>query len=599
MSRLSRPARLSALTLAAVITLSGCIGLPSTTGVRAGQAVDAGAVDEPLAVEPLTASSFDDPRSIATGFVRAQMSSQDNHAAARTFLTAEASTAWKPGSAVTVFSGESDIVATRPETGKVRLRIPVVATISPDGHLERSDQYERTLEFSVRETSAGWRLTDLPPNLGVWMSDSDVTRLFTNANVYYPARHGRVLIADPRVLPRQGLATALARASLSAPPAWLEPAVEQSAPDGTRLAVDAVPVREGTAQVDLSKQASGADNAQRTALWAAMTATLLQAPEVGTLNLTVGATRLEAENLPSTVDEVSDVGYRLPTGGVDTVISRSGTYLAWTQASANDAVSGTTKAAARGRPSLPAVEANWTFLAAGQGGRQIAAVSKDRTSIRRWVNGSAVTLDSLGTDLVRPAFDASGWLWTAGHAFSNAESGRSDSKVRDASVWAVDTSASEAGAAPVRLQVPWLGEGEVESLSMSPEGQRLAMIVKDPKGRRAVLAAVERDAKGRPVRLGPAHVAARGVKNPTSIVWADATSLAVLGTIDGTKRPALQTIDDVVEPLAVVRHGDGLASTLRGSDGLFVRTSNQTVFTRLGSSWSSFLSRGDVIVPNP
>ena len=56
----------------------------------------------------------------------------------------------------------------------------------------------------------------------------------------------------------------------------------------------------GAAKVrDLFKQASGADNAQRTALWAAMTATLLQAPEVGTLNLTVGATRLEAENLPS------------------------------------------------------------------------------------------------------------------------------------------------------------------------------------------------------------------------------------------------------------------------------------------------------------
>lgn len=599
MIRLRRSVRISTLALAAALALSGCVGLPSTTGVRAGEAVNSGAVDEPLAVEPLTASSFDDPRSIATGFLRAQMSAQDNHAAARTFLTARASSAWKPGSAVTVFSGESDITATRPETGKVRLRVPVVATISPDGHLERTEPHERALDFTVTKTAAGWRLTDLPPKLGVWMSDSDVNRLFTKANVYYPARHGRVLIADPRVLPRQGLATALARASLSKPPAWLEPAVDQTAPDGTRLAVDAVPVTEGTAQVDLSRQASGADNAQRTALWAAMTATLLQAPEVGTLNLTVGSSRLEAENLPSEIDDVSDVGYRLPAGGVDNVISRSGTYLAWTQASANDAVSGTTKAAARGRPSLPAVDANWTLLAAGQGGRQIAAVSKDRTSIRRWVNGSAVTLDSLGTDLVRPAFDSSGWLWTAGHAFSNSDSGSSESKEKAPSIWAVDTSASSDGAAPTKVKVPWLGDGDVEMLSMSPEGQRLAVIVKDGKGHRAVVAAVERDAKGRPVRLGPAHPAARGVKDPTSIVWADATSLALIGTVDGVKRPVLQTLDDVVEPLATVHQGEDLASTLRGADGLFVRTSGQSVFTRLGSSWSSFLSRGDVVVPSP
>lgn len=599
MSRLPRSVRLATLALAAAFALSGCVGLPSTTGVRAGEAVNSGAVDEPLAVEPLTASSFDDPRSIATGFLRAQMSAQDNHAAARTFLTAQASSAWKPGAAVTVFSGESDITATRPETGKVRLRVPVVATISPDGHFERTDPHERALDFTVTKTAAGWRLTDLPPNLGVWMSDSDVNRLFTKANVYYPAQHGRVLIADPRVLPRQGLATALARASLSKPPDWLEPAVDQTAPEGTRLAVDAVPVTEGTAQVDLSRQASGADNAQRTALWAAMTATLLQAPEVGTLNLTVGSSRLEAENLPNEVDDVSDVGYRLPTGGVDNVISRSGTYLAWTQASANDAVTGTTKAAARGRPSLPAVDANWTLLAAGQGGRQIAAVSKDRTSVRRWVNGSAVTLDSLGTDLVRPAFDGSGWLWTAGHGFSNANSGSSESKEKAASIWAVDTSASSDGAAPTKVKVPWLGEGEVEMLSMSPESQRLAVIVKDGKGHRAVVAAVQRDAKGRPVSLGPAHPVARGVKDPTSIVWADATSLAVIGTVDGVKRPVLQTLDDVAEPLATVHQGEDLASTLRGADGLFVRTSGQSVFTRLGSSWSSFLSRGDVIVPSP
>lgn len=587
--------------LVAAMTLSGCVGLPSTTGVRAGQAVDAGQDDEPLAVEPLTASSFDDPRDIATGFLRAQMAQHDNHAPARTFLTGAASSQWKPGSAVTMFSGESDLTATRPEAGKVRLEVPVVATISADGHLVRSAAARtRTLEFPVQRTSHGWRLAAVPADLGVWMSEADVSRLFTRADVYYPARHGRVLIADPRMLPRQGLATALARAALSQPPAWLAPAVADAAPRGTTLAVDAVPVTEGTARVDLTARAADADNTQRTALWASMTATVLQAPEVGTVNVTVGSARLEAENLPNEVNDVTSMGYRLPTGSVDTVISRSGTYLAWTRAGSSDAVGGTDSAAAEGRPALPAVGSNWTLLAAGQGGRQIAAVSKDRTSIRRWVNGSDVTLDSLGTDLVRPVFDGSGWLWCAGHAFSNRNPGGGRAGERKGSIWAVDTSAGGAKADPVKLEAPWLGDGTVETLSMAPDGQRLAMVVRDAKGdRRAVVAVVERDAKGRPNRIGQPHPVAEGVSQPRDAVWADETSVAVLGTFQGMTRPVLQTLDDAVVPLATVRRAAGLASTLTGAEGLYLRTSDQTVFTRLGSSWNSFLSGGDVIVPTP
>ena len=63
----------------------------STSSVAPGKAVDAKDDSEPLAVEPLTASAYDDPRQIATGFLRAQMSAHDDYQAARTFLTGDAS----------------------------------------------------------------------------------------------------------------------------------------------------------------------------------------------------------------------------------------------------------------------------------------------------------------------------------------------------------------------------------------------------------------------------------------------------------------------------------------------------------------------------
>lgn len=600
----ARDVAIALVAAGSLVAASACAGLPATSGVQAGRAVESGQDDEPLVVEPLTASAFQDPREIAIGFVRAQMSTHDNHAAARTFLTGAATSMWKPGSAVTVFSGESDITASRPDMNTVRLSVPVVAAIDAGGHLvRRPSPQRRELEFTLRRTSDGWRLGGVPADLGVWISDADVPRLFRQADVYYAPAHGRTLIADPRWLPRQGMATALARAALSPPPAWLRPAVRQDTPGGSRLAVDAVPVKDGVAQVDLTKGAAASDNPARTALWAAMTATVVQAPDVRSLELTVASSRLEAENLPAVVSDVSDLGYAQPAQGLDAVISRSGSYLAWTHALASDAVSGTDKKVGKGRATLPAVPSSWSLLAAGQGGRQIAAVSKDRTSVRRWLNGTDVTVDSLGTDLVRPAFDAGGWLWCAGRAFSNAQGpadpGAGDVGTARGSIWALDTRSGTANAQPARVTASWLGGSRITALSVAPEGERLALVLDDGRSTRAVVAAVQRDARGRPTALGPAHPVAGGVRDLRDIAWADATSLAVLGVVDGTLQPAVQPLDDAVLPLGPVRSAEAIASALGGENGLFVRTSGDSVVTRLGSSWNSFLTHGDIVVPTP
>lgn len=606
MSPRRRPPRalVAVAAAASVFATAGCVGLPSTSSVAPGKAVDAKDDSEPLAVEPLTASAYDDPRQIATGFLRAQMSAHDDYQAARTFLTGDASRRWKPGTAVTVFAGDSDITATRPDTTTVRLSVPVVATIDADGHLVRQPSTtRRDLRFTVSSTAGGWRLSQVPDGLGVWISSTDVARLFSRVNVYYPAAYGRSLVPDPRLLPRQGLATALARAALSAPPQWLRPAIATSLPTGTALAVDAVPVRDGEADVALSSRASAADNPARAALWASVTATVMQAPEVRSVSVRVGGARLETDNLPAQVSDPSQVGYSITADSLDEVISRSGAYLAWTHARANDSVSGTDARAAQGRPVLPAVPADWSLLAAGQGGRQIAAISKDRTSVRRWLNGTDVTVPDLGNQLVRPAFDSSGWLWVAGRTSSastpssQASRSKRTGDTSSAALWALDTTSTSPTRTPTALDVPWLGASSVTSLSVSPEGSRVALTIRDGDDARAVVAAVERDERGRPVSLGPAHDISPGVHDVKDVVWADGTSLAVLGTSDGLLQPTLVPLDDAPVPLGGVTGASSLVSTLDGRSGLFVRTDANTVFTRQGSSWSSFLTRGDLIAP--
>ena len=130
--------------------------------------------------------------------------------------------------------------------------------LEANGYLKPVEPAEQEkVDFRLEQVidSAGipqWRIIDPPP--GVLISDSDLRRAYRPHQVYRAALRSGVLVPDGRLLPVIGpsLPTALAERVLAGPASWLAPGLRAGAPEGTELALGAVPVTDGVALVELT-----------------------------------------------------------------------------------------------------------------------------------------------------------------------------------------------------------------------------------------------------------------------------------------------------------------------------------------------------------
>ena len=164
---------------------------------------------------------------------------------------------------------------------------------------------------------------------GLWLDSDQFDRTFTSRMVYFVTPSGRDLVPDFRWFPNgPRLATTLARAQLGRVPDYLENAVVTGVPTNTRLAVNAVPVVGGRAQVSLSSEALSADPDDRTAMWAQLTATLSQVSSVSSVSLAVDDTPLELPSGVSSASSAAELGYDTVTNRTfDTALLRQGDEL--------------------------------------------------------------------------------------------------------------------------------------------------------------------------------------------------------------------------------------------------------------------------------
>ena len=623
-----------------VVMVGGCSGLPDSSIVRTGKSIGAADEREQLAVKPDGPLSGDDVRQISAGFLRAHIDSTGNYQVAREFLTPAAAAAWKPGGTVRIFDAHPDdrpdIRTDQRGDNRVEVTLAQVAELGPDGHLHHfASPRPVTMTFTLARTRDGWRISELPASVGVWLSEDDLSRLYTRANVYYVQRGSSRLIPDLRWFPRPGLATALARAALSTPPGWLAGAVKSPYPIGTRLTVNAVPVDDnGVARIDLSSQAASASSEDRKRIWAALTSTLTQAPTVMGVDISVNSGPLDAPGVSQPFSDISTVGQTTSALAIPVMLTRS-RYLAWTRSSAFDAVSGTDRNASQGRPALPAIDPDLTQLAAGRAGAVIAGVPASRDQLKVYFEGTSRKIKPGLTNLRAPIVDPQGWVFTAGEPSSPQTQSRDD-KPASAATQGKSTDASQIRVARATdstmttLTAAALAGQHVVSWAMSADGSRLALLLRaaakpsvdhgsgetsgkpqpvdrtksqanagdtDDQKSRIVVAAITRDAQCTPRELGPFVDLDAAVTGATDIAWADPTSVAVLGTFDNTRQPIIVRLDATTTPLGPVTNADGLVSANGGADGVFVRRADRSVMSRQGSGWASFLTGGDVIVP--
>lgn len=600
----TRPSRSLATLLTVVISmmlLSACAGLPSSSGVEARRPISDPASAPPANVEFYGPQQNADPVDLVKGFLRANGSVEEDFAVAREYLTSDASRGWAPSGRVAINQGERDFVVTQVGPGRVSLTATQWAELDTGGHLRQfATPSRRTVDITLTQVNGQWRISRLPADFGPYLSISDFRdRTYAPYTVYLAERRTHTLVADQQWFPRTGVTAALARAVLRGAPEWI--GRDGSMPDlnevpgGTRLAVDAVPISaDGVATVDLTESVRSADGRTRTALWAAMMATLNQVPRVHRVTITVGGSRLDAANLPASPVTPADVGYNIPATIDNGVIVRTDHTLTWRVDSGTNPPTRTPT-----RPALPALNHNWYMLAGDSGGSQLAAVSGDRKTLGRWISGGSVyQVPAFGRQLTRPSFNGLDELWLSGLALSRSGPDREVSS--GAAVWVMDTTGFVSTTRPQAVSVPWLRDAQVLSLKSSRDGQRVAMVIKAANGATSLkLAFVVRDANGQATALSNPIEVGQGVTDVLDVAWADDVTLAVLGRVgsDQSQQVVEVPLSGFINPMGVVNGATQIVATGRGTGDLFVITSAPSVLERIGGGWRELPRVSEIVAP--
>ncbi|WP_265447681.1 GerMN domain-containing protein [Flexivirga meconopsidis] len=588
------------------LLLAGCGGLPSSGPVRAGGAIDnqvpaaAGNIDYP---PPQPGASQKD---IVNAFLDAGAERNSDFPAARKYLTPEASASWKPRT-VSVSEGQPDTQVTGNQV--VTATVKRVATLDDTGHLSQGSQPATdSVRFSMAKVGGEWRISALPKDFGLWMRQDLFEGNYQPQTVYYPAARGNTLVPDVQWYPATGLVSSLAAAVLRGPSEWMQGMTMAALPSGSALGVSSVPVdNNGLATVDLSERVLGATPAQRTALWASMLATL-RLGDVRRVVLEVGGARLQAPGLPQEPTTPGDVGYQVVTGDSTAMIVRSSaSQLTWYDTNDVGGAPGRPQQrAANGRVKLPTINRNWYRLAASGDGTQIAAVDGSNSQLGRWVDGKLTQLRGFGEKLVRPSFSSVHLggsqsvdeLWIAGQSASSAGTRRSNRS--GATVWVIDTSLAAANAQPQPIDAPWIGDRSVVALKVAPEGQRVALVLKDAEDHTTIsLAGIVRDSKGAARSLTKPTTVAPAVDDVRDVAWIDYVTLGVLGvgpTTDAV-HPLSAPLGQFVTDLGAAPGANGLVSSGAGSSSLYVTTDRNTVLTRVGAAWQPVDGAIDLIAP--
>jgi hypothetical protein len=300
---------------------------------------------------------------------------------------------------------------------------------------------------------------------------------------------------------------------LRGPTTAMRDAVDTSFPQGTALEVGSVPIRDGVATVRLNDAALKADDPTRERMSAQIVWTLQQLSEVLAVRITAGGENLLVSGVPEEQDRDVWSTYdpdELPPGPSAYVVQdgRVGRYLE----GEFEPVPGL---AGTGDPALrtPAVSLDVS---------RVAAVSTDGKTV--YVGAIARNEGLLprvrGADLSAPSWDRGNNLWVVDRATGQ--------------LWYLANGANS----PQEVRVA--GTPRPTAVAVSRDGARVALIVGTGKSVRIRVGPVVRSETADPNIEGGEVISIPSVREPVpdlrsarDVAWADATTLAVLGSRDG------------------------------------------------------------------
>jgi hypothetical protein len=483
---------------------------------------------------------------ILAGFLAAGTAPQNDYAIAREYLEESIKSAWNPNQELLIQSSSPKVQVVSDEVATVE--IEVLARIDSAGRYETLPAgTTRVLEYRFGLQNGQIRLIAAPDVTVVIRPVFDV--VFKSYSIYFLDQSKQNLVPELRWFPATpATGTKLVNALLAGPSSWLEPFVVSAVPSGTTLSIDAVAIASRVAQVDLSADALAADSEDRPLMEAQLFATLSQLPNVDQVSISIERSTQEITNselaaFPLVARSVLALG---PEGLESLTGSNLNASSAGLKFFENKSVS---------------------LLAASSKAGALAAATDGGVFLTGLANpGTAVEQVSADTSLIGLEYDQQQFLWMV-----SAGS---------------DIQAIAAEGELLAVSAPWLGRQQLSGFALSPEGARVAVLVKSGNRTKVLVAGVVRDANGTPIALSEPLEIASELQSPTLISWYNPVTVAILNQGTDSVSLTLATLGGTDRSLPALNQAKALVSAGAGS-GPFLLNNSGELSVFLGSFWSS------------
>lgn len=546
---------LLAMLLGLVLAATGCASIPRSSPVNQIEvdAVDAGA--EPYSYAADGPVDGADARSIVDGFVAAGRSMAEDYAVAREFLTPELSQQWRGDTSTLIY--EAVNVVNGADTNQYTIQLEIIGAVDAQGvRTVYPDHSTRAVDVVVSKIEDQWRISDAPN--GVMLEASTFNKIFSAQTLYFYNATFRYLVPDVRWFPTgSGTATSMVQALLAGPAPYLENAVVSAFSSAGSLVRSAVPVRDGTATIDLSRATfQDATDQMLLLMDQQLEATLIP------LNNVTNVKMLQNENEITLADQSTTIEPALVNPSTpDTLIGIADKSLVYVKGRSIIPVGGLPEIS-RYNPREPAMSPIGNRYAFLNGSRkQLWTIGED----------GALDLGLEGESLIQPSMDLAGWTWTADNHDENP-------------LRAVPDDIAGKGEART-INVPWLEGSTVSSLHISRDGARALIVATKDSTTTVYVSGVIRDSDGVPRGLNKTPMKIYPDVPVDTAVWESDRSIIVAD---------LSLTEPVLAEQITFQGGNKHLQVLLGMVGIAAGTgdkrevyaeSQDQLFTLVGNSW--------------
>ncbi len=535
-----------ALLLVLVLALTGCASLPMSGPIRIGPDLAPATDSESFYYSPALPADGATQTEILAGFLAAGTAPQNDYAIAREYLEESIKSVWNPNQELLIQSSSPKVQVVSDEVASVE--IEVLARIDSAGRYETLPAgTTRVLEYGFGLQNGQIRLIAAPDVTVVIRPVFDV--VFKSYSIYFLDQSKQNLVPELRWFPATpATGTKLVNALLAGPSGWLAPFVVSAVPSGTTLSIDAVAIASRVAQVDLSAEALAAGSEDRPLMKAQLFATLSQLPNVDQVSISIERSTQEIANSELVASPL--VARSVLALGPEGLESLTGSNL-------NASSAGLAFFENKSVSLLAASSEAGALAAATDGGVFLTGLANP---------GTAVEQVSADTSLIGLEYDQQQFLWMV-----SAGS---------------DIQAIAAEGELLAVSAPWLGRQQLSGFALSPEGARVAVLVKSGNRTKVLVAGVVRDANGTPIALAEPLEIASELQSPTLISWYNPVTVAILNQGTDSISLTLATLGGTDRSIPALNQAKALVSAGAGSGPYLLSTSGE-LSVYLGSFWSS------------